>query len=416
MSHFTVLVIGPDHARALAPFCEAGSGSCEDEFIVDVDETEDARENYEGSTRSMLEKDGERIEAYDNRFYREPTAEETKKHGRMFGSGSGGGISWTSQDWEDGKGYRAKVRYVPEGWTELKVPMPEVMNFAEWCEYYYGWTTVKHGEKPTEEQKHGYVQLGEDGEAVKCIDRTNPNGNWDWFQVGGRWRGYFPLKTGIEYDEAQLGKPGTGEHMDIRDGKGPHANYEAERRVDQVRLGDVDFEHARDKAGREAHHRFAGWKTVFEKHGKPEISWPETYAKIEAEIAELDAKGILEEKVPHPDPNEGHELNRGGLARHTLRQRYNEQPAIAAYREVDAWTNPMDEFGFDEEAYVQKCRGRALVPYALIKDGKWYAKGEMGWWGISTDEKEGDKWSEEVARLYDDLPPDTMLTLVDCHT
>jgi len=44
-----------------------------------------------------------------------------------------------------------------------------------------------------------------------------------------------------------------------------------------------------------------------------------------------------------------------------------------------------------------------------------YAKGEMGWWGLSTDEKDEGKWSEEMTRLYDDLPPDTMLTLVDCH-
>jgi hypothetical protein len=346
----------------------------------------------------MVEKDDERVSAYDDRFYRDPTEAEIEKHGPLFGTGGGRGISYASQDWGDGKGYRAKVLDVPDGWTEVTVPTSELKTFVEWCEYYYGWTTVKHGEKPTEEQKGGYVQLGSDGEVLKCLDRTNPNAKWDWYVIGGRWRGFFPLKPGVDYDEAALGEAGTGEHLRMRDGKGADANYEAERRIDQVRLGDVDFDHARDKAEREGRHTFAKWREIFEKHGKPGLSWSQTLAKIEDEIEDLNEKGIREEKVPHPDPNEDRELNREGLARHTWRKRYNEQAAIAAFRELRMWVSPV-----------------ALVPFAIVKDGKWFAKGEMGWWAIVTDEKEEDKWREEVARLYDDLPPDTMLTLVDCH-
>lgn len=53
--------------------------------------------------------------------------------------------------------------------------------------------------------------------------------------------------------------------------------------------------------------------------------------------------------------------------------------------------------------------------YAVVKDGKWYEKGEMGWWGISTNEKSDSEWDTEFKKLIDDLPDDTLLTIVDCH-
>lgn len=33
--------------------------------------------------------------------------------------------------------------------------------------------------------------LDEDG---NVISTRNPNGYWDWYSIGGRWSGYFPLK------------------------------------------------------------------------------------------------------------------------------------------------------------------------------------------------------------------------------
>ena len=110
-----------------------------------------------------------------------------------------------------------------------------------------------------------------------------------------------------------------------------------------------------------------------------------------------------------------YEIQRQGLVRYTWRQRYNEHPAIAAAKRLNPFDCPVEEYGFDEDAYAQKCRARTLIPFAIVKDGKWFAKGDMGWWAAVSNAKDEDKWQEEIARLYDDLPPDTMLTLVDCH-
>lgn len=64
-----------------------------------------------------------------------------------------------------------------------------------------------------------------------------------------------------------------------------------------------------------------------------------------------------------------------------------------------------------EESYVEK--HSKFSTYALINNGKWYAKGEMGWFGISNNED--DNWIEELNKLIHSLPEDTLLTIVDCH-
>ena len=56
-----------------------------------------------------------------------------------------------------------------------------------------------------------------------------------------------------------------------------------------------------------------------------------------------------------------------------------------------------------------------IVCFALLKDGKWYERGQMGWWAIASDEKPDDVWDAEFKKLVSELPDDTLITIVDCH-
>lgn len=53
--------------------------------------------------------------------------------------------------------------------------------------------------------------------------------------------------------------------------------------------------------------------------------------------------------------------------------------------------------------------------FAVVKDGKWYERGRMGWWAMVSDEKAEEAWESEFHNLLDGLPEDTTLTIVDCH-
>ncbi len=168
-------------------------------------------------------------------------------------------------------------RYIKKRLSEMpKLEQARYSKFSdkEFLKRYGGFT-------PNEKGDYGYY--------------ANPNSKWDWYSMGGRWRGYFKLKPGKEGvvgDRSGLNK------KDTRIWPGG---------VDQARKGDIDFD------------------------------------------------GMYKER-----PND-------------------------------------------------------TATFAVLKDGEWYEKGEMGWWCMVKDEKSNDAWDREFKKLLDSIPDDEFLTMVDCH-
>ena len=55
-------------------------------------------------------------------------------------------------------------------------------------------------------------------------------------------------------------------------------------------------------------------------------------------------------------------------------------------------------------------------PYAFVTtDGEWVERGEMGWFGISSNEMNEDEWDAKFREYLKTLDKDIVLTLVDCH-
>jgi hypothetical protein len=48
-----------------------------------------------------------------------------------------------------------------------------------------------------------------------------------------------------------------------------------------------------------------------------------------------------------------------------------------------------------------------------LYDSKWVARGDMGWWGVSSNENTS--WDDEYQKALDAIPGDHWLTIVDCH-
>jgi len=69
-----------------------------------------------------------------------------------------------------------------------------------------------------------------------------------------------------------------------------------------------------------------------------------------------------------------------------------------------------------EESYIQ--RKINFYTFAVITpDGTWYEKGEMGWWGISSEtEEEARQWERNYFdRFIKNADPELTITIVDCH-
>jgi len=157
--------------------------------------------------------------------------------------------------------------------------------------------------------------------------------------------------------------------------------------ADQVRKRDVDFEGMYKDAEKEAN-------VVYDRFEKamvgidPGLTWKEVLQK-------------------HPDDIEG------------AREEYNKQPWISALRkaDLDPFYGEAQEYfcvkNGGREAFIDRQKKQSIVSFALLKDGVWYEKGEMGWWGITKDEKAD--WDDQFYKLFQELPDETLLSVVDCH-
>lgn len=143
----------------------------------------------------------------------------------------------------------------------------------------------------------------------------NPEARWDWWSVGGRWKGW--LKT--------------------KDGKS----------VDSCYLKDIDFDKIREE----------------------EIKNMLKARKQELEYA----------------------------------KQYNREPMMWGF----------DKFPTEEE--IKNQYKKPLSPYAILHEGDWISKGDMGWFGMSNDKYTDEDWDKYFYDFIGQLPGDTKITIVDCH-
>lgn len=170
---------------------------------------------------------------------------------------------------------------------------------------------------------------------------TNPNAKWDWYVLGGRWRGMITVKHPRNGTQGELG---VFEALNGADPQDPH-------QCDQTRLINIDWD---------------GLKQ---------------FQKTEAENAWNRFQELLKK-----EPNADHSWRTNVIAGETKRQ------YIARM---------LKEF--------------PLSTYAMVKDRTWYGKGDMGWFGSSTNEVSSEAWDKKVEEMVKSLPDNTLISIYDLH-
>lgn len=225
-----------------------------------------------------------------------------------------------------------------------------------------------------------YAQYGEDWNGnyweqdengVWCEYSTyNPKSQWDWYQVGGRWSGFFKLKEGAE---GMTGEQGIFKR-EVRDGY-----------VDSAKKKDIDFESMRNVAGEEA---AAEYDRVFEIIKDTELneSWEQVRERFGTD------------KIDE------------------ARKFYGSQERVVAFQK--AYNSPfvhVEQFNIPREEFIRIARDGKCSTYAVVKNGEWFEKGEMGWFGISVNEQDQNTWNQFIVKTLEETGDDELITLVDCH-
>ena len=298
-------------------------------------------------------------------------------------------------------------------------------NLEAWRE----WTRQAVGAYTSQRDRGVY---DEEGNRYGYLSTYNPKSRWDWWQLGGRWHGYFRLKPTVQVGaepppswktpfgesvegstqvptldptvhEAMLGLSGTG-------GDSPDENFSG--RADLARKRDIDFEGMQTLAGMEADARYTRYEEVV-KDLEPAPRW------IDHLKLTLVEAGVDPEATATDLSQEERERHERALAE--ARASYHAHPWVKALGENhlsafmdenrDVWC--VDDGG--RETYVQRARDNVAVTFAFLKDDTWHEQGHMGWWGMSSNEKDPQLWNREFNRLLAQVPDDDWLAVVDVH-
>ncbi|MFR9200109.1 MAG: hypothetical protein ACLVML_04720 [Candidatus Gastranaerophilaceae bacterium] len=186
----------------------------------------------------------------------------------------------------------------------------------------------------------------------------NPNSFWDWYSIGGRWPFQFLVKETAEHI---VGERSWGDDDATREAP------EGYIWVCGARKKDIAWDVMKALGIQNAKKTFALLTESFATGECPAGSfWRITEDGIYSFLDQLYVKGETEEEY----------LRRNGLA-----------------------------------------PDQRMLPgaYSFLRDGEWISKGDMGWWGISTNEKEHESWLKMMSDYIDSIPEDDVIVGIDCH-
>lgn len=183
MSHFATLVIhkeGADIDEILAPFCET-----DEDFFEFYDFTDEIKKEYSTVTVKRVKMpDGKYYNYGDKIFAKKVSKEEYYKNQNGFRSYISSGGNGLNTEY-------ILCDYIEKGGALVDVPAKEIMTLGEYAEY-CGYCKYKQDENiPDEDAVFGYY--------------FNPNAEWDWFEIGGRWNNSIKTKSGVFCNSCKIG-------------------------------------------------------------------------------------------------------------------------------------------------------------------------------------------------------------------
>jgi hypothetical protein len=384
MSHFTVMVkVSPEQLimssndveeaveRMLAPYQENNMGDCPREFMEFQELESEYLEEYENQVQTrVVFPDGTTKSQHHSEFYFE--------------------------DPDDDSPFPSKKFQCPEDCELKDIPFKELYStFEEFVEKY-------HGEKERDPE-HGLYGYWE-----------NPNKKWDWYQIGGRWRGMLRTKEGVEKGYGERSGVAVMSAQDNGDPKGYLEDQPHE--ADYARVGDIDFEgmdlevDLKIDEWWEKYQKYLQFEEFIEREGyKRGERWP-TNDEVEEHLG-------WDEQEYRDISFMDHEVHQAFYKLGIRKPKKDENGKNVENPETGKWEWEEDEPVTIEDLKTKHRHRWEFGTWAVLDAEGWKEKGEMGWWGFSSESvEEGQEWSKSfVDAFLKNEDPDTLIVIVDCH-
>lgn len=254
-----------------------------------------------------------------------------------------------------------------EHWSVTERKLPGTTTWAEVAESY---NRAYSDESP--------MLVDEDGHAYRVVT-YNPQSEWDWYQIGGRWSGHFLCRPEADGDPRLV------------NGERSWTNKDAPAKplaCDGGPVGLLDFEALRRRRGEEAATLYDRWESA--------------------------VQGLPAAK-PWQHFLERHQADPGTYSKDEARDDYRAQPAVAAAAEVSelSFWDPVGQFAGGRAAYVREARDEAVTGVVLLTlEGAWIERP----WAFETTASAEAAYVERAAAYLDGLDPDVYVVAVDCHS
>jgi hypothetical protein len=181
--------------------------------------------------------------------------------------------------------------------------------------------------------------------------------------------------------------------------------------VDVARAGDVDWEAMMDDATEGILDQASMARRALEENPPPvpfaDLKEAASGAPREGAEASTAHDAALEAFSAQPAIEQFN-----GEAREWVAARYGEDyPFQFERHRMHKLLFEVQDLGLEET--VRRRRRQSVCPFAILKDGEWMARGDMGWWAAVSNEDAD--WPDIAFEVLTGLDDDATIICCDCH-
>ncbi len=296
----------------------------------------------------------------------------------------------TQEIMESGVGFITADSYIAEDNPEAvgQTYLQFYGGFERFAEEYHGY------KKNPETNVYGYWH--------------NPNAKWDWFCVGGRWRGKLPIKLN-ENGQLPIGSIVSEQ-----------SKYDDEKIILPPNRGDGCFVADLDIAAIDANadveiakfwDNYQKYLEIQKKEKKESTDWHLEF-DVNDTLFGLGIRRCVKEREKMFNPDGTPFMVEDYDPFHRLDPKKPKKM-------IQKWTDPVYENSTFTLGDLKTTHHWyfEFSTYAVLDENGWHAKGEMGWWGMSSESNDdASKWRKSYMDTFiRNEKPDVLLVLLDCH-